>query len=326
MGLKLSPSTLEVAFAEKPELQPYTERLKRLGNKMGELELTEVAEVVKDLVEAEKSRRILKWFSVVMAGLLLLTIAATTGLTYAVVALSKDIKADNGVMIEKVSGDPMLVGSPSIALIYDPNDAAVLAQVFNNSAVADIVGQGRRLLAAEEYCSNPAIEALALTSIDYVRSKCAYISKAGTDSKFTLKVQKATKSDCEVADTRQNYKCGSYQDHVIVTDEECNLLTQQLKCSSPGQSYTIGMIWADSLIANGQPTSYFINCRGTCSDKNVVTFGQCGVARSRCPAGSTGAGSGRRLQGSDESTAAMPTFSIFGAEMNCQSGACFATL
>ena len=224
-------------------------------------------------------------------------------------------------MIEKVSGDPMLVGSPTIALIYNPNDAAALAEIFNNTAVADIVGQGRRLLAAEDYCPNPTIEALAVTSIDYVRTKCAYINKAGTDSKFTLKVQKAGGADCEVVDSRKNYKCGAYQDHVIVTDQECSLLAQDLKCSTVGQSYTVGMIWADSLIANGQPTSYFINCRGTCTDKNIVSFGQCGVARSRCPARSGGAG--RRLQSAD---AVMPNFSIVGTEMNCQSGACMAAL
>ena len=241
---------------------------------------------------------------------------------YAVVALSKDIKADNGVMIEKVSGDPMLVGSPSIALIYDPNDAAALADVFNNSAVADLVGSGRRLLAAEDYCANPTVEALALTTIAYVRSKCDYIRKSGTDSKFTLKVQKAPNGDCLIVDKRQNYKCGTYQDHVQVTDEECKLVAQDLKCSTVGQSYTVGMIWADSLIANGQPTSYFINCRGTCTDKNIVSFGQCGVARSRCPLGTATAG--RRLLNDEESAEAMPKFSIFGTAMDCQSGACMA--
>ena len=42
MGLKLSPSSLEVAFAAKPELKPYVERLKQLDRDHdGELELSE---------------------------------------------------------------------------------------------------------------------------------------------------------------------------------------------------------------------------------------------------------------------------------------------
>jgi hypothetical protein len=42
MGLKLSPSNMELAFKTKPELQKYAERLRKLdtdGN--GELELEE---------------------------------------------------------------------------------------------------------------------------------------------------------------------------------------------------------------------------------------------------------------------------------------------
>jgi hypothetical protein len=264
------------------------------------------------LVEAENSRRILKWFAAVMAGLLLLTVVATVGLTFAIVYLSKDIKAaDNNIMIAKANGEPMLVGAPTFAVVYDPNDAASLAEIFNNTIpLADLSGAGRRLQSAADYCVNPEVQALAMTTAAYVEKKCNYISEPGTDSQFTLKVQPTVNGECTVADRRSSATCSTYRDVVQVTSDECDLFTRKLSCTTPGQSYTVGLLWADSILRTERHASYLINCVGTCGDDKIVSFGKCGVARSRCVAGSEAfPASGRKLQGEQET--AMAKFSMY---------------
>ncbi|KAG7668470.1 hypothetical protein Ndes2526B_g03900 [Nannochloris sp. 'desiccata'] len=311
---------MELAFKTKPELQKYADRLRKLdtdGN--GELELEEVAQVIEELVEAENSRRLLKWFSAVMACLLLLTVAATVGLTYAVVAITKDIKADNNLMISKANGEPMLVGSPTIAVIYDPADAASLAELFNTtSTMADLsngAAGGRRLQAAADYCANPEVQALAMTTAAYVEKKCNYISQPGTDSQFTLKVQPSVNGECTVADRRSTTSCSTYRDLVQVTSDQCDLFTRKLSCTTPGQSYTVGLLWADSILRTERHASYLINCVGTCGQDKIVAFSKCGVARSRCMSGSGSlpGARGRKLQqdaDTDDSTP-MNNFSVY---------------
>lgn len=270
-----------------------------------------VAQVIEDLVQAENSRRLLKWFSILMAGLLLLTVVATVGLTYAVVYLSKDIKADNNLLIAKSNGEPMLVGSPTIALLYDPADAASLAEIFNGTAmVSNLSAGGRRLQSAEDYCVNPEVQALAMTTADYVQKKCQYIAQPGTNSQFTLKVQPTVNGECTVADRRSSTTCSTYRDLVQVTSDECDLFTRKLSCNTVGQSYTVGLLWADSILRTERHASYFINCVGTCGSDKVVSFGKCGVARSRCLPGSEPLPAGtRKLQSAGEDVTAQ--FSVY---------------
>jgi hypothetical protein len=279
-----------------------------------------VAQVIEELVEAEKSRRLLKWFSAVMAGLLLLTVAATVGLTYAVVSITKDIKADNNLMISKSSGEPMLVGSPTLAVIYDPADAASLIELFNTTSTMPDLSNGasgrrRRLQAAADYCANPEVQALAMTTAAYVEQKCKYISQPGTDSQFALRVKPSVNGQCTVADRRSTATCSTYRDLVQVTSDQCDLFTRKLTCSTPGQSYTVGLLWADSIVRTNRHTSYLINCVGTCGQDKVVSFSKCGVARSRCISGSDSlsAASGRKLQqiAGYEDSNAMANFSVY---------------
>ena len=243
-----------------------------------------------------------------MAGLLLLTVIATVVLTYAVVYLSKDIKADNNLMISKANGEPMLVGSPTLAVLYDPADAGALASLFNStSALTDLSTGGRRLQAAEDYCTNPEVKALAMTTADYVLKKCAYVAQTGTNSQFTLKVQPAVNGECTVAERRSTATCSTYRDLVQVTSDECDLFAKKLACSTPGQSFTVGLLWADSVLRTERHASYLINCVGTCGTDKVVSFGQCGVARARCLPGSESIPtSGRKLQQNGA-----PKFSIY---------------
>lgn len=274
-----------------------------------------VAMVVEELVAAENSGRLLKKVAAVMAGLLLLTVVATVGLTYGIVYLTKDMKAtDNNIVISKANGEPMMMGSPTLAVLYDPADAASLAELFNTTApMADLInGAGRRLQSAADYCANPETQALAMTTADYVEKKCKYISQEGTDSQFTLKVQPAVNGECTIAERRSTATCSTFRDIVQVTSDECDLFTRKLTCSTPGQSYPVGLLWADSILRTERHASYLINCIGTCGADKVVTFGKCGVARSRCMPGSEPfPASGRRLLDENENAASMSKFSIY---------------
>ncbi len=256
----------------------------------------------------------LKWFAAVMAGLLLLTVVSTVGLTFAIVYLSKDMKAaDNNVVISKSNGDPMIMGSPSIAVVYDPADGSALAELFNTtSTMTDLSnGAGRRLQSAADYCVSPEIQALAMTTAAYVEKKCQYISQPGTDSQFTLKVQPSINGDCVVADRRSTGACSTYRDVVTVTSDQCDLFTRKLSCTTPGQSYTVGLLWADSILRTERHASYLINCVGTCGDNKEVSFSKCGVARSRCMPGSEAVPTkGRKLQGAEDNLA-MGKFSVY---------------
>jgi len=254
-----------------------------------------------------------------MAGLLLLTVAATAGLTYAVVALTKDIEADDNLMISKANKEPMLVGSPTLAVIYDPADAASLTELFNTtSTMEDLFNEasgGRRLLAAADYCANPEVEALAMTTAAYVEKKCKYISQPGTDSQFVLKVKPSVNGGCTVAGRRSTKKCSTYRDLVQITTDQCELFAEKLTCSTPGQSYTVGILWADSTVRVNRHVSYLINCLGTCGQNKVVSFSKCGVARSRCMPGSEPlpAFSARKLQenAAYEDSTAMANFAVY---------------
>jgi len=109
-GLKLSNSHIERGLQEKPHLQQYAAKLKALdkdGN--GELDLAEVCEVLDEMANIEKQRRLLKWVAFISGLFALLSIASIVGLTYAVVNLSKDTQLDSGssALVSKDLGTPV---------------------------------------------------------------------------------------------------------------------------------------------------------------------------------------------------------------------------
>ena len=290
-----------------------------------------VAQAIHDLVEAERQKKLLKWFAIITASLLLLTIAATVGLTYAVVVLSKDVNSQSTVFVEKSSGDPMVTGTPAIALVYDPTEASQLAQMFNNTAVTDFNGAGsRRLLGAADNCPIlPVVSAVAYADFSYVQNRCAAINKASKRSSanptFTLKVaRKDPSGDCYAVNSRTN-GCSTFTDTVTVTDDRCYLISSPtpLTCSVDGQSYSASLVWMDS--ARQSSTSYLLSCIGTCIDGKVQWGNACGLMKSQCPPGAVG----RRRSLLGEGEVSMETYhgleDDFGVKMNCESGRCFAT-
>ena len=92
MALKLTASE---GGALKPELQRYATRLRALdqdGN--GELDMEEVCKALDEMATMEKEKKVLKWAAGIAGLFCLLTVAATVGLTYAVVKLSQDINVE----------------------------------------------------------------------------------------------------------------------------------------------------------------------------------------------------------------------------------------
>ncbi|KAL4548595.1 hypothetical protein Ndes2526B_g01156 [Nannochloris sp. 'desiccata'] len=112
-ALKISKSHMERATEFKPHLRKYADRLTAIdkdGN--GELDLTEVCEVLDEMATIEKQKRLLKWFGIISGLFSLLSIAAIVGLTYALVQNSKDTKfeGDSALLFSKVTGTPVGIG------------------------------------------------------------------------------------------------------------------------------------------------------------------------------------------------------------------------
>jgi len=77
-----------------------------------QLDLNEIADAVGELVGAEKDRRLLRWVAAIVVGVALLTIAATVGLTFAVVKLSQDVSvSESNAMVAKDSGAALEAGA-----------------------------------------------------------------------------------------------------------------------------------------------------------------------------------------------------------------------
>ncbi len=81
--------------------------------------------------EAAQSSRTLKKIIIALAVLLVLNVAATAGLTYAIVALTKDTSVDNNVLVNKSSGDALgsaiVIHSEDLAHLYEITDPVDLA-------------------------------------------------------------------------------------------------------------------------------------------------------------------------------------------------------
>lgn len=295
-----------------------------------------VAQAVHELVESEKQAKLLKWFAAIVSGLLLLSVAATVGLTFAVVELSKDTQASDGLLLEKSSGGAMVVGSPTIALLYDPADDAAMAELFNATSVADLAPAAtRRLLGATDSCVDPQITALAIVDLKYVKKQCGYIRTPSADRTFVLswalgsrttgKKNSKVLSTCgdaagRLTTKKGSSKCTSLSDKVHATEDQCDLiLDMELTCADPAaKPWRVAIMWLDSVFAPEKPTSYLLSCEGTCGPDRVVALSKCGVFRAQCPVVTAQQELGqRRLLGA----AGGATFN--GMPMNCESGQCF---
>jgi hypothetical protein len=81
--------------------------------------------------EAAQSSKTLKKIIIALAVLLVLNVAATAGLTYAIVALTKDTNVDNNVLVSKDSGDTLgsatVIHSEDLENLYQITDPVELA-------------------------------------------------------------------------------------------------------------------------------------------------------------------------------------------------------
>ena len=84
-----------------------------------QLDLHEIADAVGELVGAEKDRRLLRWVAAIVFGVALLTIAATVGLTFAVVKLSQDVSVSGSAMVARGSGAALEAGANLRPLALD---------------------------------------------------------------------------------------------------------------------------------------------------------------------------------------------------------------
>ena len=70
--------------------------------------MDDVCVAIDQVIEAERHERIFKWAAIMAVVVAILAVAASAGLTYAVVVLSKDASvSDTNVLISKSSGDPL---------------------------------------------------------------------------------------------------------------------------------------------------------------------------------------------------------------------------
>ena len=230
-SISLGAASMEEAFAVKPELKKYAERLRALdkdGN--GQLDLAEVCENIDAMVSLEKDRRMLKWVAIVMGVFALLTTAATAGLTYAVVALSKDTTVNSGVLTT-TAGDTLVFGTHSMRMGYDPAAAEMVETAVN--------GTGRRLLAAK-----PRVDALGRcteyagrTELYAVQDLCAKLAPPNNVDTFIMELQDSScRTDETVLFSRDGGDDGScpfIKRKVAVNWELCETLTKTASVCLP---------------------------------------------------------------------------------------------
>ena len=73
--------------------------------------MDEVLAVMRSEIDMARDRRMLRCVAAVLAAGLILTIAAVAGLTFAVVAPSKDTASSGGALVDKVTGVPLATGA-----------------------------------------------------------------------------------------------------------------------------------------------------------------------------------------------------------------------
>lgn len=107
-GVKFSASGTEKGSFVRKDLQRYATKLRELDrNGDGELDLEEICLAVDEMIQTRKENRLIKWFMGALAVVTLLTIAATVGLTAAVIILSKDTSVSNNTLVVKETGESL---------------------------------------------------------------------------------------------------------------------------------------------------------------------------------------------------------------------------
>ena len=103
--LLVSQSKLDGEFDGNPKYKKYEAQLKSIDtNGDGMIDIGELCEKIEEMATIEKQRRLLKWATIITMVFALLTIAATVGLVYAVVALTKDTNvSSSGILVTKDS-------------------------------------------------------------------------------------------------------------------------------------------------------------------------------------------------------------------------------
>ena len=94
----------------------------------GELSVDEVLAVMRSEIDMARDRRMLRRVAAVLVAGLVLSVAAVAGLTFAVVALSKDTASSGGALVDKVTGVPLRTAGGFLAITTSLEaDADVLA-------------------------------------------------------------------------------------------------------------------------------------------------------------------------------------------------------
>ncbi len=247
---------------------------------------------------------------------------------------------EGGLLIEKNSGRPLTVGSPSIGIYFTESQLQSLSQLYNNtpSSVLENTFRRRKLMAIPNKvasCSNPIIRALAIDPLSSVRDKCNYINKPGTDSKITFRISRGIDGKLTTEQFGAVTSCGTFHDQIHVTEDQCSMILAPVACPTIAANHTATIIWADSLLHQDHIASYAVSCKGVCSPEGTVEWDLCGVSLHECPqrggvTTSTPA-SGRRLSDAEEDLEEEVIVSLgdamgVGMRMNCQSGSCFAVV
>lgn len=136
--MRLSKSIIERGTANRIDGNKYAEKLRALDkNGDGELDLEEVVDAMEQMIKSEKQNRMLKWFLAAMTVFCLLTIAATVGLTYAVVSLSKDTKVgSDNALVNKNTGETLKTGANIQSL-----DPFTLSQTLNTTDAGNFLAR-----------------------------------------------------------------------------------------------------------------------------------------------------------------------------------------
>lgn len=288
-----------------------------------------VCAAVDELVESEKQRRLLKWISIITGAFLLLTIAAIVGLTYAVVVLSKDVNSNEAIFVDKKSGSSMLVGKPVVSVVFDPNDAAALADVLNNSTVSDLTGSGRRLL-DQSACPTGSVRGVSVMPLSKVQALCTYLSKPSVDHNIRLNVKKNSR-DCTLVTSGGKTGCaGTSNADVFVTDDGCDIFDYDMTCSASGLKTPVNLIWASDKARSN--VAYSVTCQTLCDGVTASWGGSCAVSQLTCPIGVSASDMTneqpmrrRQLKSTlPSSHREVPEVMIHDVPMDCDSGRCFA--
>ena len=130
--------------------------------------------------------------------------------------------SEGGLLVEKTTGIPLKVGSPSVGIYFSDNQLNTLSQLYNNTPVNTLENSFRRrkLMAIPgkaASCSKPIVRALATDTVASVIEKCKYISKSGTDSKITLRISRGLDGKPTIQQIGEIETCGTFHDQIHVS-------------------------------------------------------------------------------------------------------------